>query len=227
MDDNKSSPTKKRKANDGRVTTDCAHDVNTGNTNDGGGFLSSWFGYFSGQRNAASSGQSPTENNTSQLDRIEQIMMRMEEKLATVSSLESRCEQLEAKCNSLENMLQSTSQSTKEHIDKKLKYHEMLIRNQNWEYSAPLYTVNDLTDAGFNEDEADYIYETSQMLKRSTEALRRGDFFDQGVDTRVKGISLYIDDTYPLYGEDTNKELSPHWREFAAALKHFKPAFDR
>eukprot|EP00984_Skeletonema_dohrnii_P032322 scaffold26237_cov162-Skeletonema_dohrnii-CCMP3373.AAC.3 len=114
MNDNKSSsPTKKRKANDGRATTDGSHDVNTGNTNDGGG-------YFSGQREGASASgpPSPTENNTSQLDRMEQIMMRMEEKLATVSSLESRCEQLEKKCSSLENILELASQSTKEHMNR-------------------------------------------------------------------------------------------------------------
>ena len=115
MNDNKGSPTKKRKANDDRATTDDTHDVmnGTGNNNDGG-FLHN----ISRQRNDASSA-SCDENNRSQLDRMEVIMMRMEEKLATVSSLESRCEQLEAKCSSLENLLESTSQSAKEHIDRK------------------------------------------------------------------------------------------------------------
>eukprot|EP00573_Skeletonema_grethae_P010558 CAMPEP_0201701658 /NCGR_PEP_ID=MMETSP0578-20130828/33537_1 /ASSEMBLY_ACC=CAM_ASM_000663 /TAXON_ID=267565 /ORGANISM="Skeletonema grethea, Strain CCMP 1804" /LENGTH=68 /DNA_ID=CAMNT_0048189025 /DNA_START=9 /DNA_END=211 /DNA_ORIENTATION=- len=67
-------------------------------------------------------------------------MMRMEEKLATLGSLESRCEELERKCNSLETIVKSTSQSRKEKddISKTLKYHEMLIRNQNWEYSASI-----------------------------------------------------------------------------------------
>jgi len=114
MNDSKGSPTKKRKANDSRATTDGTHDdVKIRNTNDGG-FLSS----FPGQRDGASSA-SRDENNTSQLDRMEQIMMRVEEKLATVNNLESRCEQLEAKCSSLQNMSESTSQSTKEHIDRK------------------------------------------------------------------------------------------------------------
>eukprot|EP00984_Skeletonema_dohrnii_P038656 scaffold42165_cov155-Skeletonema_dohrnii-CCMP3373.AAC.2 len=45
---NNTSPMKKRKANDGRATADGTHDVNTSNTNDGGGFLSSWFGIFLG-----------------------------------------------------------------------------------------------------------------------------------------------------------------------------------
>eukprot|EP00984_Skeletonema_dohrnii_P026648 scaffold16013_cov84-Skeletonema_dohrnii-CCMP3373.AAC.1 len=124
MMSNSCNPTKKRKASDGRATVDDSHNVHTSmNNNDGGGFLSSWFGYFSGRRDdALSSGPSRDKNSTSQLDRMENIMMRMEENLATVSStvdsLESRCEQLEAKCSSLENMLESTSQSTKEHIDK-------------------------------------------------------------------------------------------------------------
>ena len=120
---NSSSRSKKRKANDGRAATGCAHDVSAGNTNDGGGFFSSWFGYFSGRRGESSSetGLSPNEcNNTRQLNRMEQMMMRMEEKLATVSRLESKCEQLEKKCSSLENMLESTSKATKEHIETKL-----------------------------------------------------------------------------------------------------------
>eukprot|EP00984_Skeletonema_dohrnii_P007208 scaffold2601_cov127-Skeletonema_dohrnii-CCMP3373.AAC.7 len=123
MNDNNSSPTKKRKANDGRAATDGSHDVHTSNNNDGGGYFSSWFGYFSGQSDGASSGPPSNEQliqqSLSKMDRMEQLMMRMEEKLATVSSLESRCERLEAKCSSLETILESTSQSTKEHIDRK------------------------------------------------------------------------------------------------------------
>ena len=212
------SHTKKRKANDGRATVpDGAHDVNTGN---GGVFL-----HISGQRGGVSSGPSRDENNASQLDRMEQIMMRMEEKLATVSSLESRCEQLESKCSSLETLLESTSR-----IDKTLKYHEMLIRNQKWEYSAPVYTEDELADAGYDDDDAEYIYGTSRMLKLITEAMRRGDFPEQknitGNGDKGPGICLYVDDSYPIFGEDTNNKLSPHWREFVAALENFKPAFD-
>ena len=116
-----SSPTKKRKANDGRAATDGAHDVNIGNTNDGGGFLTSWFGYFSGRRDESSGSGPPLNecNNTTQLNRMEEMMMRMEEKLANVGNLESKCEELERKCSSLENMLESTSKATKEHIDKR------------------------------------------------------------------------------------------------------------
>ena len=105
MNDNKSSSTtKKRKTSDDRATVDGAHDVQTSNTNHGG-FLSSWVGYFSGQRDDASSGPPSNEQLIHQsLSQMNKIMMMMEEKLATVSNLESRCEQLEAKCSSLENV---------------------------------------------------------------------------------------------------------------------------
>eukprot|EP00985_Skeletonema_marinoi_P001470 scaffold581_cov127-Skeletonema_marinoi.AAC.21 len=115
-DNNKNNPTKKRKASDGRATTDGTHhDVNTGNTNDGG------FPHISGQRNDDTSSGPPSNEQFihQSLSQMNKIMMRVEEKLATVSNLESRCEQLEAKCSSLENMLATTSQSTKEHIDRK------------------------------------------------------------------------------------------------------------
>jgi len=222
------NPMKKRKANDGRATTDCSHDVNTSNNNDGGGFLSSWFGYFSGRRDDASAGPPNNENfvqqSLSKMDRMEQIMMRVEEKLSTVSSLESRCEQLEKKCSSLETLLESTSR-----IDKTLKYHEMLIRNQNWKYPAHVFTMDELgeVDADYDDDEADYIYQTSAVLKRSTEALRRGDFPDQDIfEGGDKGIYLDVDNESHLLGDDAHRQLAPHWRQFAAALKHFKPAFD-
>eukprot|EP00984_Skeletonema_dohrnii_P026649 scaffold16013_cov84-Skeletonema_dohrnii-CCMP3373.AAC.2 len=217
---------KKRKANDGRATTDGAHDVDTGNTNDGGGFLSSWVGYFSRRRDDASAGPPSNEQLIHQsLSQMNNIMMRMEEKLSTVSNtvvtLESRCEQLEEKCSSLETILESTSRT-----NKTLKYHEMLIRNQNWEYPAPVRTNDELARADYDDEETNYIYGTSQMLKRSTEALRRGDFPSQNVFARGdKGIYLYIDEGFPS-DDCINDELSPHWREFAAALKHFKPAFD-
>ena len=247
MMSNNGNPTKKRKANDGgRATTCGSHDVSTDNTNDGGGFLSSWFGYFSGRRDDdASSGPSREENKKSQLDRMENIMMRMDAKLntvcSTVGSLESRCEQLETKCSSLESKFETASQSTKEHtckiatalqstkdhIDETLRYHEMLMQNQKWEYSARVYTKDEMLFANYDIDEANYIYETSQELKKETEAMRRGNFPEEDSTIGIrKGVSFHTsDEDYSFDAADTNRELSPHWREFAAALKQFKPGF--
>ncbi len=216
---NHSNPNKKRKANDGwATTTDGAHDdvANTDNTDDSGSFLG-----------CASPWPSQDGNNPSQLDRMENMMMRMEEKLATVGStvrsLESRCEQLEARCSSLE----TTSHATQGHMDRSLRYHEMLIRNQKWEYSARVYARDILLRANYDADEADYIYETYHELKKDTEAMRRGDFPRTNNFQNMKEVSLCTnDEDHSFDHTDINNELSPHWREFAAALKQFKPAFD-
>eukprot|EP00985_Skeletonema_marinoi_P011498 scaffold5475_cov98-Skeletonema_marinoi.AAC.3 len=242
MNDNTNNPTKKRKASDGRATADGTHDVHTGNTNDGGG-------YFSGQREGASASgpPSPTENNTSQLDRMEQIMMRMEEKLATVSStvdsLESRCEQLEKKCSSLENKFESTSLSTKEHmnrletkvdtvhvkLDRSLNFHEYnerIVKNQSWEYSAADDTTDELIDSGYTEDEANHVVYTAREVRKMTKQMRRG-LFPEGsnqFDSEAEGISMEMPDDDPIFSEAANEELLPHWMEFAAALKQFTPA---
>ena len=206
----------------------------------GTSFLSSWLGFFSGRRDETSSpGPPQDESKTSQLDRMENIMMRVEEKLATVSSLESRCKKMEEKCSKLEDMLDAkcssleletklatTSQSMKDHMDRSLRYNEMLILNQKWKYSARVYTRNELIRANYETDEADYIYETCQYLKTDTEAMRRGDFPKENNMQNKREVSLFTTDDDLSFDDDINNELSPHWREFAAALKQFKPAFD-
>src|SRR6056300_1488833 len=135
------SPTKKRKANDGRATvTDSSH--RTG----GGGFLSSWLSYFYGRRDDTTPTASTTcggENLTHKMDRMEKIMIRMEEKLTTVSSLERRCENLEDKCSSLEHMLKTKIEQDDCKFDSLVKQHEynnMLVKNQSWKYSVPVYS---------------------------------------------------------------------------------------
>jgi len=233
MNDNKSSsPTKKRKASDGRATVDGSHDVNTSNTNDGGGFDASA---------GPPSNEQLIQQSLSKMDRMEQIMIRMEEKLATVSSLESRCEQLEAKCSSLENILESTSQSTKEHmnrletkvdsvhvkLDRSLNFHEyneMLLKNQVWGYSADVDTQDNLVSNGYTDDEAEYVVQTAAVLRDTSLQLRRGVFPD--ADNFDKGILMEMPDDDPIFREAANDELLPHWKEFAAALKQFTPAMN-
>eukprot|EP00986_Skeletonema_menzelii_P001643 scaffold450_cov139-Skeletonema_menzelii.AAC.5 len=251
---NSSSPAKKCKANDGRATTDCEHDVN-GNANDGGGFLSSWFGYFSGRRyGGASSGPPGYDTSIHQsLSQMNATMMRMEEKLASVNSIERRCEQLEAKCSSLENLLESTSKATKKHIDEKIdgkcdslanrleakveevhkqverslklhEYNEMLIKNQSWEYSAALPSMDHLVhDGGYTADEVAYLTETAEELKDLTTKMRRGEF-PHDWNGNLKGIYMETSDSGdPPFNYAVNTELLPHWNEFAAALKQFTP----
>ena len=106
-----SSAAKKRKANDGRAT-----DVETNNS----GLLASWRSYFSWRHHedaptpVCSTNEQLLNASLCQMERMEKIMGKMEEKLKGMSSIESRCKQLEAKCESLEAMLETTT--TKEHL---------------------------------------------------------------------------------------------------------------
>ena len=251
---NSISPTKKRKANDGRAATDSAHDVSAGSTNDGGGFLSSWFGYFSGRRDESSGSGPPNEKNTTQLNRMEEMMMRMEEKmtrmeekLATVNTLESKCEELERMCSSLDTKLEFTSKATKEHIDRKCgsladrlegkvdavhkqalmhhEFNEMMLKNQSWQYSAALPSVDDLIDDLYTEEEAEYLIGTAKILKALTTTMRRGEFIRHLGNSGVH-VEMSMSESYPQFSYEVNNELIPHWNEFAAALERFTPAIN-
>eukprot|EP00985_Skeletonema_marinoi_P005072 scaffold2191_cov92-Skeletonema_marinoi.AAC.5 len=256
MSDNKGSPAKKRKANDGRATADGTHDVNTRNTNDGGGFLSS----FSERRNDASSA-SCDENNTSQLDRMEVMMMRMEEKLATVSSLESRCEQLEAKCSSLENILESTSLSTKEHIDRKfdsLYLHlEQKCSSLEKRLETKVDSVHEKVDKSLQFHEYNEMLIKNQKWEYSAAVDTTDELIDNGyTDDEADHLAEDVQDLksmtikmrrgefsnarsgkqksvrVEMYDYDTqdsdalNNMLLPHWKEFAAALQQSTPAIN-
>lgn len=227
-----SSPTKKRKANDGRATAsdDTNHDHLQINGGGGGsGTLSSWLGYyFSGRQDISAPPPASCNDNLSQkMDRMEQIMLRMEEK----------CNRLEAKCSSLENILEMNSQLMKEHVDSKIdsldakidqkfkqhEYNDMIQKNQSWKYSAPVHSKDELIDAGFEINCADYLSKASDVLREATEKMRSGEFPDEEyVYRHEKGITLEIGSGYD---EFVNEYLLPYWREFAAALKEFNPAF--
>ena len=224
-----SSPTKKRKANDGRATAsdDTNHDHLQINAGGGSGILSSWLGYyFSGRRGKSAPLAPPTascnDNLSQQMDRMEQIMLRMEEK----------CNRLEAKCSSLENSLRehvdSKIDSLDGKIDQKFKQHEyndMIQKNQSWEYSAPVHSVDYYLGVLETIDDAEYISGASKILREATEIMRRGGFPDDSIQLlpQFRGFSLEIGSGYD---DEVNNYLLPHWRAFAAALKLFTPALD-
>ena len=233
----KSNPRKKRKENDSRLfTTDGAHDVSAGSNNDDGGF--------------------PSPKNKTQLDRMEKMMMRMEEKLGTVISLERRCEQLEAKCSSLENMLELTSQTTKKHIDEKfdslylhLDQQSSLLENKletkvdtvnlKVERSLKLHELNKMLIKNqsweFTADDSAFGFydeDEVQYLVQTAEELKdlttkmRQGEFPTIDPSVFGGICIERDNLDPPFSHEVNNELLPHWKEFAAALKQFTPAIN-
>ena len=224
--ENNFNPSKKRKTNDGQAVPDGAQERSTTSSN----FLSSLFGYYFTRRNDnASTVQNEHGNEQfmqqalSYMEGMKNTMLRMEEKLDTLSNVESRCKELEEKCSTLENMLKSTSQSTMA----QLKYHEMLIRNQSWEYSAPLLSMEELS-YDYTDEYASFLHDMSRRLENTTIAIRRGDFPNR--DEGDKGIKVqgFVMDNLGLedYEDFDLGLLDPHWEEFTDALKLFKPAFD-
>ena len=188
-----SSPSKKRKANDAGRATD-ARDMSTKNNND----LSQ------------------------KMDTMMQIMMGMQEKLISV---ESRCEQLEAKCSSLESKLtaqvDTKMDSLHAKMDKTIKhqeYNDMLARNQNWNYSALIHSIEYWMDGGYDLEEAEYLLQTSEYLKYLTKTIRRGEFTIEN-----EGIDFELGADAPIFDWNVNDRLIPHWTEFAEALKQFNP----
>ena len=211
------SPTKKRKADDGRATVpDSSH-------SGGGGFLSSWLGYFYGRRHDTTPTTCGGENLTHKMDRMEKIMIRMEEKLTTV---ERRCENLEADCSSLHDILFSKIKRDDSNIDSLVRHHEynnMLVKNQSWKYSAPVHSFEHWENNGYDEDIAQYLAENSECLKDSTEKLRQGEFPDYSFGK--KGIDLCWNEGDPILDRAARDIMIPHWAEFAMALMQFDPAF--
>ncbi|KAL7451930.1 hypothetical protein ACHAWC_003684 [Mediolabrus comicus] len=137
---------------------------------------------------------------------------------------------MENKCSSLEHMLEAKTNSIKEHIcskiDKQHEYNNMLVRNQSWKYSVPVHNseIYRINDVGYDEDVAEYLSEYSECLKVFTERMRRGEFPSDYSDGR-KGIHLKWSEEDPILDGDAISKMSPHWEEFAKALKQFTPAF--
>ena len=88
-------------------------------------------------------------------------------------------------------------------MDNKQKYHEILLRNQQWKYSAPHLSDEYWDDLDEDEAAATAADSFLTQIKQRTEEMRYG---------TVDGeISIEAPIIY-------NEEFLPHWKEFANAL---------
>ena len=92
-------------------------------------------------------------------------------------------------------------------IEERQRYHEILIKNQNWEYSAD--RPSDEYWESIDEDEDDTAEEFLEQIEKQTEDLRKGSISD-GI------ISISTSTELPY-----NNEFLPHWKEFATALEQY------
>jgi hypothetical protein len=112
---------------------------------------------------------------------------------------------------------------------RQFEYNNMLVKNQTWEYSPPVYSEEQWQNNLYEEQDARYLAGSSNCLKVYAEKMRQGEFPDDYNDDRevacAKGIDLTWDEDDPLLDHDTSTKTCPHWEEFAKALKQFTPAF--
>jgi len=86
----------------------------------------------------------------------------------------------------------------------KQKYHEILLKNQKWEYSVPRPDAafwNGITDDGLAEAE-DFLVQ----MQKQTEIMRYG----SGEEIRIDSGMVY------------HRKILPHWEEFANALEQYQ-----
>lgn len=187
--------------------------------------------------------------NMSQMERMEQLMNRMEDRLSHVDQLERRCEELEGKLSESNKIISSSSSSSSNsssienavttavekgmhkmeqrlediiksksaRSDAALDYHEMLMKNQWWQYSVPLVPSNYWIDRGVDEEYANGLADWVVQLKDVTTKMRRGGC-KEGVSLTAKrnphGILLHDD------------MFDPHWGEFCDALDQYNLTLD-
>ena len=94
-------------------------------------------------------------------------------------------------------------------VHKKLKYHEILLKNQKWKYSAERpsweYWETDLWDDNADEEEAEGFL---RQIEDVTNQMRNGTSSDGFIDI---GAQLPYNDVF-----------LPHWKEFADAIEQFR-----
>lgn len=123
-----------------------------------------------------------------------------------ITRLTQKCDRMERDNNRLEitvNRVEDTLEDSQREVIKKQKYHDKLLQNQGWEYSAPHPSDEYWEDA----EGSDVVESFLKQIKQRTMEMR----YDNNQDGYIK-IDASI-----LY----HWELLPHWKEFAKALEQY------
>jgi len=137
------------------------------------------------------------ENSSAELSAIKSMMQELVQQNRTqtnmMQSMQAEITQLTKKCTTME----TTINSRFDEVNDKLKYHDILLQNQKWKYSAP--RPSSVSESG----EAEKFL---KQIKKCTEKMRYG----QGNGE----IVITADIPY-------NEAYLPHWKEFANALEQY------
>ena len=163
-------------------------------------------------------------HNRLQTQNMTNMMHMMKSMQGEITSLRNKNDGMEklmqktlAKCDNLENMLLERFDSMDDNqntisddmnsrfddVDKKQNYHEVLLRNQQWKYSAPRPPATYWYTIG--EDEGSAATDFLTQIKQRTEEMRYG----------TSNGNVVID----VFDLPYNEAFLPHWQEFANALE--------
>ena len=153
--------------------------------------------------------------NRKQTMKIEKLTIKCNQMDKSMSSefddLHKRFDDVHKTNNVLKGKLNTLEKSQKKVADRQ-KYHEMLLQNQKWEYSAPRPSEeywNSLAETDEDEDEAEQFL---QQIQQYTEVMRYGNG-----EMRYGHGDIELDASVQYY-----EELLPHWEEFANALEQYQ-----
>ena len=137
------------------------------------------------------------------LDQNSTQMAMIKNMQGDITSMKGEITQLREKCDGMEKIMLSRFDG----VDNKQKYHEVLMQNQKWNYSAPRPSQeywNTIDDA-----DVGYVEEFLEQIKEETEGMRNG----------KDGYEIVID---PNNSVQYNQVFLSHWEEFANALEQYQ-----
>ena len=152
------------------------------------------------------------ENTRLQTQNMTNMMQMMKSMQGEIAHLTNECNEMKHIIHETKNRCVdsgtsiSTMNSRFDDVDIKLKYHEILLKNQQWKYSAPRPS-EEYWDGLEDEDEAADAEEFLKEIKQRTEEMRYG----------IGEGNINIDVMLPYNGE-----CQPHWEEFANALEQYQ-----
>jgi len=133
------------------------------------------------------------------------------EQNAMMQIMRGEIKQLTEKCDAMETTIEKDIIISRfDEIDDKLNYHEILLQNQKWKYSAP-YPSDDY----WNSLDANERFEAEKFL---TEIKTCSEEMRYGTGDTIR-FSINADLPY-------SEVFLPHWKEFANALKQYRYYLD-
>ena len=139
-----------------------------------------------------------------EMDGVKNQLLQIDDLKEENKDLKTRCSSLEARCESLQASV------------------NILIKDQKWEYSAPVIPTSYWEERGYEDDYIDGAEYFLQQIEMCTTYLRSGDINWLGDHIHLRSIEIWPDDldqTEILHHDD---RLLPHWKEFATALRLYQ-----